>query len=339
VTQGPLLDCCVRAIPRAPADIVRRLPQHFRWTELGHPLGHRFVAPQPDRGLDAQDRDAVAERVLGEWGALAAIVLPPAYPLRPDVRLEVALARAINEWLADEWLRGGFFGSICVSAADPGGAVREIERWADDPRFVQVTVPLHAHAPYGEERYVEIWQAAAAHRLPVCIRSGGGGGVEHPASMSGELTRFLDYHTLLPLTAALHVVSLISEGVFERVPELTVVLADGGIGTLPPLIWREDAKARALRDQMPWLRAAPSDHLRDRVRFVTRRADVPAEPESLATMLEVGAAARTLIFGSNTPMWDALAPGEWEGERTRVLAGTAFATYPRLRAALTTAPA
>ena len=333
MTELRVVDCCVRATARSPAEIVRRLPPHFRWTELGSPLGHRFVQPPPG---DAS-RDAVAARVLGEWGAAAAIVVPPAYPLRPDVRLEVALARALNEWLADEWLGEGFLGSICLSPADPRAAVREIERWAGDARFVQVTVPLHVHAPYGDERYVEIWQAAAAHGLPVCVRSGGGGGVEHPASMAGELTRFLEFHALLPLTAALHVVSLISEGVFERVPELTVVLADGGIGTVPPLVWRQDAKARALRDQMPWLRAAPSEHLRDHVRFVTRLADVPADPVTFATLLRVGAADRTLLFGSNAPMWDVLAPEAWEGERERVLANTALETYPRLSAALAAA--
>src|ERR1051326_8995448 len=134
-----------------------------------------------------------------------------------------------------------------------------------------------------------------------------------------------------------HIGSLISEGVFDRIPELTVILTDGCAAVIPPFLWREDAKARALKEEMPWVGRRPTDYL-SQIRFVPRRDDFPREPSQLATMIKLSRQGASLLYGSNFPMWDMV---DFESEDwppadafdAAFFAGNAVATYPRLAVA------
>ena len=248
--------------------------------------------------------------------------------------------RATNEWLSERWLGsetgGRFRGSIQLSPHNVPESVAEIERWSDHPGFVQVAVPLQVHAPYGEQEFFPILEAAAANGLPVAIHGDGGGGAEFTPAMAGVPTSFIEYHVLYPLSAMVHLGSLISEGVFDRLPSLTVIVTDGCSAVFPPFLWREDAKARALKEEMPWVGRRPTEYL-DQIRFVPRRDDIPAERSSLETMIRLSGRGRSLLYGSNFPMWDLV---DFESEPwppadafgTEFFAGNALATYPRLTA-------
>lgn len=345
----PLVDSCVRVFPRSDSEIDHFLPRPFKGMVHGHPFGTRYVPPIDDFSpvaAEALGRDGVgdpgrvADLVFTRWGAEAAVLLPPNRLLRADFRHDVALASATNEWLASSWLDhsgpGRFFGSIMVSLAYPDQAVREIERWAKDPRFVQVAVPLHVHSPFGDERYFEVWAAAAGHALPVAVHGDGGGGLEFPATFAGLPAHYLEYFTILPSNGIIHLASLISEGIFERLPNLVFVFSDGGLGVFPPLLWRHDVKARALKNSMPWVSRLPSEYLPLHVRFVTRRADFPASEQALATALKLSRAEETLMYGSNLPLWDLMVADEVTGRLpealiAKVRSGNALATYPKLR--------
>lgn len=352
----PVVDACVRVLPRSDAEIDQFLPRPFRGMVHGHPLGTRYVPPIDDFSPQAMealgpggvgDPDRVAELVFGRWGADAAILIPPNRLLRADFRHDVALTSATNEWLASTWLQergqGRFFGSIAVSLFYPEQAVREIERWAGHPGFVQVAVPMHVHAPYGDERYFDVWAAATRYHLPIAIHGDGNGGLEFAPTLAGLPASFLEYFTIVPGNGVLHLASLISEGIFERLPDLMVVFTDGGFGLFPPMLWRHDVKARALKSSMPWVEQLPTEYVPGHVRFVTRRADFPNSEQALATALRLSFAETTLMYGSNLPMWDMAAPAEVtdrlpEALAARVVRDNAIATYPRLRERLPAAP-
>ena len=51
--------------------------------------------------------------------------------------------------------------------------------------------------------------------------------------------------------------SLVCEGVFERFPELRIVLIEGGIAWLAPLMWRLDRACELLRAEAPQLTRCP----------------------------------------------------------------------------------
>lgn len=346
------VDALVRALPASDEEVLRYIGRPLRSIPLGSPFGQRYVPPiddiHPRAGGGPErygDPEAVGEILFGQLGAGTAIVLPPNRLLRADRRHEVAVMRATNEWLAATWLASShgerFRGSIHLSPGNVAASVREIERWAEHRGFVQVAVPLHVHAPYGEQEFYPIWEAAAAHGLPVAVHGDGGGGVEFTPGMAGTPASFIEYHTVFPVNGMVHLVSLISEGVFDRLPALTVVFTDGGAGVVPPFLWREDAKARALKEEMPWVARRPTEYLQQ-VRFVLRRDDIPAEPANLETVIALAGGGACLLYGSNFPMWDlvdfeseawppadAFAPG--------FFGANAVAAYPRLAAAVTRA--
>ena len=254
--------------------------------------------------------------------------------------------RATNQWLAERWLRSEhgsrYRGSISVSPNNLQESLAEIEHWSAERSFVQVAVPLQVHAPYGEQEYFPIFAAASAAGLPVAIHGDGGGGGELAPTMAGTPTSFIEYHTLYPLNAMVHLVSLISEGVFDRLPDLTVILTDGCTAVFPPFLWREDAKARALKEEMPWVGRRPTEYL-SQIRFVPRRDDFPADAARLETMVALCRGGESLLYGSNFPMWDLV---DFESEAWPPAAAfppgffgaNAMATYPRLREAVSPGP-
>ena len=163
-------------------DEIRRYMQepwrsaHFPGPERYHyasPFGEYDEAAVPDAGgLPGSDPALLAEQ-LGPDVATRIVLIPLTRGLLPNTDLANAICSATNEWLAEDWLGADarFRGSIRINPSDPSAAVAEIERWADDPRFVQVAVPLQSHGPYGQRAYFAIWQAAASTVCPLRFTS------------------------------------------------------------------------------------------------------------------------------------------------------------------------
>lgn len=61
--------------------------------------------------------------------------------------------------------------------------------------------------------------------------------------------------------------SMISEGVFEKFPKPQVVLLESGVSWLPAFLWRIDKLWRGLRMEIPWVMQPPSVTVRERIRM------------------------------------------------------------------------
>jgi len=161
-----------------------------------------------------------------------------------DYLLNSRICAAVNDWLLDCWLEpdttGRFLGTIRVNPEDVKGAVAEIERLAGHPKMVQVGIPLQSREPYGKPMFEPIWEAAAAHGLPVAVHINGGNGVDHAPTFAGHAYTYPGYAAFMPLNSFVHLATLIIEGMFGRHPDLRFVFADGGYDILTPLMWRLD---------------------------------------------------------------------------------------------------
>ena len=234
--------------------------------------------------------------------------------LMPSPYRAAELARAHNEWLRERWLADEprLRASILCPAQDPQAAATEIRRMAEDERFVQVLLCGGADRPYGEPRYLPIFEAAAECGLPVAIHSGGEGmGIAAPPGGAGPVTFYIEWHTLGSACSTMsHLVSLVCHGTFERLPSLKVLLIEGGIAWLPGILWRLDTNWRALRDETPWLERKPSEVAREHIRFSTQPLEhTDGKDDTLFEMLETAGAPDNLCFASDYPHWDFDDPG------------------------------
>src|SRR5947209_3654733 len=99
--------------------------------------------------------------------------------------MAAALARAVNDWMAREWLDGEprLRTSIVVSPQNAEFAVDEINRCAADSRFVQVLLPVADELPAGRRVHCPIYAAAARYGLPVAFHAGTS--YKHPPTAVG----------------------------------------------------------------------------------------------------------------------------------------------------------
>ena len=88
--------------------------------------------------------------------------------------LGAAVARAVNDWIAAEWLDRDprLRASIVVPQQNAELAVEEIERRAADRRFVQVLLLVSGELPLGRRQHWPIYAAAERHGLTVGIHAG-----------------------------------------------------------------------------------------------------------------------------------------------------------------------
>ena len=295
---------------------------------------------RPEAGKPAASLDDLRRHVLDAFGPRYAIanVLWGAGVLHAE-DLSSALCRAVNDWIAAEWLdpEPRLRASITVPLEFPGRAAEEIERRSGDPRFVQVLLLAMGEAPLGKKRYWPIFEAAERHKLPIGIHAGTS--YRHAPTMSGWPSHHVEDYVAQAAGMQSQLLSLVFEGVFAKFPSLSVVLLESGVTWLPGFLWRADKTWRGLRMEVPWLRTAPSELVRRHVRMTLRPLDAPSGAEVLEKIVGQIGSDEMLLFSTDYPHWrfeddDAVPDGILEPIRDRMMSENALATYPRLSEAM-----
>jgi predicted TIM-barrel fold metal-dependent hydrolase len=317
-----VVDCDVHAAAPSIETLFPYLDDHWREiatttqfrgpTDTPHPpsaatsLHPDLVGLDPPAGAAVDD---VARRVLDPWTTeIALLVCSYASEAVKNPDAAVALSRAVNGWLQEEWLDRDprLRGSIVVPAGQPQLAADEIERVADDRRFVQVLLPVRSFAPYGNRIWLPLLEAAHRHELVVALHFGGYPG--NPPTAVGWPTTYIEELVDAPSAFQAQLMSLVAEGVFDRFEGLRVICLESGFAWMPSLMWRFDRLWRALRREIPWTRRAPSAYLREHVRLSTQPFDVDAE--GLPRIVEQLDAPQMLCFATDDPHWHVDDPRE-----------------------------
>jgi predicted TIM-barrel fold metal-dependent hydrolase len=186
-----------------------------------------------------------------------------------------AMASAVNDWQRAEWLKREprLRGSIVVPVQVPELAAREIEQVGEDPRFVQVLLPVRTEHPLGSRLYKPMWEAIA--RLDLVAGIHFGGAPVQPPTPTGWPSYFLEEYVAMAQIFATQLTSLIVEGVFDLHPRLRVALLESGFTWLPAHLWRFDKEWRNLRRLVPWVKRPPSEYVREHVRVAIQPLDPP----------------------------------------------------------------
>ncbi len=221
-----------------------------------------------------------------------------------------ALATAVNRWLQEEWLEKDerLLGTAVIAPQHAASAVEEVARVAEDGRFVQLALPARSTEPYGSQRYWPIWEAAAEHGLALAITYGGAS-LTPPTPVHWP-SSFFELYADAPLQFGTHLTSLAFSGIFERCPDLRVVLVESGWTWLPQLLWRIDWEWKSSRREVPWVKEAPSDYVRRHVRVTSDPIDAPEELSQLAQVVEQLESDDILLYGSDHPRRHAVGADE-----------------------------
>jgi predicted TIM-barrel fold metal-dependent hydrolase len=294
------------------------------------------IDTRPPEGPPGSDVALFREQLLDACGIDRAIVHPVllVQSLPQFGELGRAVAAAVNDWMADEWLDADerLYGAITVPAEDGERAAAEIRRAAEHRRFVKVTVLISTREPIGHTKYWPIFEAAAEAGLPVALHVAGRGGL---GSAAGFPAFHVERHTLWTLAYPAQVVSLVYSGVFERFPTLRVVMEEGGLAWFAPTLWRLDRAWQTMRDQVPHLTEPPSQVARRHFWLATQPLDEPEKPEYLAYLLDELDLDEHLLFSSDYPHHDFDDPSRvlqasaiGAERRRRILSENAEALFP-----------
>jgi uncharacterized protein len=280
--------------------------------------------------------DAMRTQALDRFGIGVAICNPlTGGQIAVSESMGAAICSAVNDWMIDKWLNQEprLRASIVVPAQAPLLAVEEIERLAHDKRFVQVLLPAACEMMLGRSYYWPIYEAAARHGLPVGIHAGSM--YRYAPTSTGWPSHYLHDYVANSQLFEDQLLSLISNGVFTKFPDLKFVFIESGVSWLPSFIWRAIKTWRGVRAEVPWVNRSPADIIRSNIRVTTQPFDAP-DRETVERIVEQIDCDEMLLFSSDYPHWqfegDAVTPAGFSSSLLRrIKVDNPLATYPRLK--------
>ena len=293
---------------------------------------------RPATGRPGSDFSILKDRHLDLFGPSAAIAncIYGGVALHSE-DMAAVVCTAVNDWIAAEWLDRDprLRASIVVPLNNPDLAAEEIERRAGDPRFVQVLMLAMGEQPLGKRAHWPIYAAANRHGLPIGVHAGSL--YHHPALAGGYGSYFLEDYVAQAFGFENCVLSLVSEGVFAKFPELKFVFMESGVTWLPAALWRFDKTWRGVRAEIPWVKTPPSQIVRDHIRLTLQPFDAPEGAGRLERFCEQMKSDEMVLFSTDFPHWhfdgeEALPIGADTALARKILWDNPLATYPRLKA-------
>ncbi|GAC1342424.1 MAG: amidohydrolase family protein [Acetobacteraceae bacterium] len=306
---------------------------------ISYPAGSPLTARadwRPAKGKPAATLQQVRTEYLDVFGVATAICNPLyGVQLLFSDDMAAAFARAVNGWMAAEWLdhEPRLRASIVVPTQNVELAVDEIERCGRDRRFVQVLLLASGDAPLGKRHYWPIYAAAERLGLPIGIHAGSN--YHNPPTAVGWPSYYTEDYVAQAQAFQSQLTSLICEGVFNRYPGLTVVLLESGWTWLPAHLWRLTKYWRGLRTEIPWVDRSPAEIVRSNVRLSQQPTDAPPNAEALARLLDHMQSDDLLLFSTDYPHWqfdgtEAIPAGLPPTLVRKIAIDNPLATYARL---------
>ena len=304
------IDCDLHPPTPRLADLLPHMDAHWRETLVSRGVDELISNYEPP-GAPISARPGVARDVAGflaaaldPLGTTAAILNPllPVAMLHSE-DMAAAYARAANDWIAARWLDADprLRASILVAPQSPALAADEILRCAEDRRFVQVLLPALLDVPLGRRSLWPIYAAAERAGLPVGVHAGSAY-LHAPGPISWG-SYVVEDHANMAGGFATQLTSLVAEGVFQRFPDLTVVLLESGVTWLPAHLWRLSKFWRGLRMEVPWLDESPQALVRRRLKVSLAPMDAP-DVATFLHVIEQLDGAEMLLFSSDYPHWN-----------------------------------
>lgn len=233
-------------------------------------------------------------------------------------QLARTVASATNDWTIEEWLArdSRLFGIAVIPNQVPEDAAAEIRRIGDHPQIVGVALGANTlHRRFGHAIYYPIYEAAADLDLPLVLHASSDAAILTEATLSptggGMPSTYAEARVLNNHGHWSHVSSMIYQGVFNRFPDLKLLLVGGGAAWIPGYLWRLDYWHKAAQLEQPHVHELPSNYFMRHCRISTWGLESPARAEQLVNILNTlpaPGAASLLMYASRHPLGDSESP-------------------------------
>lgn len=245
-----------------------------------------------------QDRDGVSAEVVFPTLALQACFASP------DPALQMAMARAYNDWVAEVFgpHPERFAAAAVIPMADVPAAIEEAGRTARlglRSLFLPIQMPAR---PYNDPAYDPFWAVAEEIGLPLTFHSGTG---HEPRIERGPGGAVINYILGSQADGAHLICYLTMSGVLERYPKLHVVTVETGSAWLAWVVTSMDEIHE--KHQMwarPKLVLKPSE-------YVKRQAHVTFQNDPVGVENRRFTGVESLLWGSDYPHPE----GTWPNSR------------------------
>jgi predicted TIM-barrel fold metal-dependent hydrolase len=222
----------------------------------------------------------------------------------------VASARAVNDWNIETWLGMGddrLYSLIVVPSGHPEEAAKEIRRVGGHDRLVGVLLAGNVLGrPYGDPIYDPIYRAASELGLGVYLHIGTGDSTWGVTAAGGHFANGAVMGSGIAQQAMGYVSSYITNGTFEKFPDLKVLAAEYGINWLPWLLTRLDNNYEILKRESSWVKRWPSEYFRDHIKLSTQPLEPGVKRNQLRELLEMIEGVEDLLcFSTDYPHFTA----------------------------------
>jgi predicted TIM-barrel fold metal-dependent hydrolase len=324
--EGPIVDVDVHHRPKSDAEFLPYLPKRWRdyvtaqpgpivsvkpthptvGTMLGH-SGRRADTFPADGSFPGTEYSLLRTQLLDAYGYHGALLTHDIgeYGIHLNPYLAAAVCTAVNDWNTETWLGHDprLRSVLVVPTADPLAAAAEVRRMAGHPGIVGVLIAGNALGrPLGDPLYHPIYEAAAESGLAITIHTGTDRPNTQTTSTGGPKGTGLEHLSQYPQAAMTYLSSFVVHGVFEKYPQLRIVITEFGVAWLPSLMWHLDAEYPRLKLESPWVKRLPSEYLRANVRLSTQPIEASPRIGALAELLQtVEGIDEMLCFSSDYP--------------------------------------
>lgn len=228
-------------------------------------------------------------------------------PKLPESDLAVALMRAYNDQLLDDYLDDyeDFYGLVTIATQKPHKAAEELDRLGDEDSFIGAYIATTGPSvPMGDPTYDPLYRAAEDNDIPICFHgSSGGFPYDFPKQNQG-FEKYLTVHAMAhPWSQMMTLTSLLVHGVPVKFPDLDFVFLEAGVGWVPYLMFRLNKEYSMRRSEAPLLEKSPEEYVRESCYFASQPVGESNDPRHMQQIMDV-LGADSLMFSSDFPHWD-----------------------------------
>ena len=250
----------------------------------------------PHLRVKDMDRDGVDAEVI--YGILAACAK------MKDPEAADEMLRIYNDFLHD--FTGHYpdrmIGLACLPYNNIEGAAREVRRVAKKGmKGVELSCSWHM-TPMWHPMWDPLWEAVNETQLPLHFHTFPATDPELRKSLEPSISRRMTYSGLVrfQMTLATILTDLMGAAVFERFPNIRMVLGESGIGWIPYVIDRMDFEYKDQYQDLK-LKKLPSEYWRNQCRATFQY-------DRVGTKLIEDMGVETLMWGSDFPHPDGVWP-------------------------------